>query len=748
MTRDSHRLRPAAGPATAALLSLVAAVQALRLWEWRPGVPLSLEADSPTVLLQVRAILDGRWYSVNERVGAPFGLNQAWFTTADVLNFAVVRVLGLFTDSAATASAVFFVLGFPAAALTAYWLGRQLAMARPAAVAVGVLFAVLPNHQEWFDHLWLASYWMIPLAVWLVLQVARGEQLWPSRSALRAGGAHSRQALWLGTRSVLVVTAVGLANVYYVAFSLILLATVLVLRLGTGTRAGQLVSGAVATVAVAALSATSLYLATRGRAGDLVTGALPATRGIGESELYAGRLIELVLPWHEHRAAPLQFLTSAYGIAAPAGVEHPALGLFALVGVVAILWRCLASLVTGRRMTATWGLLAALTLVSLAFYTRGGLGSVAALFLTPQLRTWSRFVVLIALFGLLAVGLGLTHLGRRLGRTTAGVATVLVVLVGVLDQTNPAAAPDHRQLAQRHSELVAYTRALASAVSDDCPVFQLPVMAYPEEPPPGTMADYDHLLPAVSSPASLTWSYGAIRGTQRADWQQALPVGDQRALLEDVAAAGFCAVSIDRDGYAGSQDPTDVTAQLLGSPIATADGEHLAAYALGDLARTLTDGLDAAGAQRRRDAVLRPVVASLGGSLVDISDGTPSQSTGPTAVVTVSNLGAAPAPTTVSFELAGAGPGERTATISGPGIQRQVVRLSDGRPQQVTVVASIGPGRTEITLEATGGIAAIAGTEGRDQAALLVRDLRLVTTAGVNAASTQQFLAASPPSLR
>ncbi|MGA8978548.1 MAG: hypothetical protein WB473_05455, partial [Pedococcus sp.] len=52
-----------AGPVLAALLSLAATVQALRLWEWRPGVPLSLEADAPTVLLQVRAILDGHWYS-------------------------------------------------------------------------------------------------------------------------------------------------------------------------------------------------------------------------------------------------------------------------------------------------------------------------------------------------------------------------------------------------------------------------------------------------------------------------------------------------------------------------------------------------------------------------------------------------------------------------------------------------------------------------------------------------------------
>jgi len=92
----------AAGPVLTAVLSFLAAVQALRLWEWRPGTPLSLSGDAPQVLVQVGAILRSDWYRVNDHVGAPFGLNQAWFSTADVLNFAGIKVLGLFTDSAAT----------------------------------------------------------------------------------------------------------------------------------------------------------------------------------------------------------------------------------------------------------------------------------------------------------------------------------------------------------------------------------------------------------------------------------------------------------------------------------------------------------------------------------------------------------------------------------------------------------------------------------------------------------------------
>ena len=171
----------AAGPGLSAVLSLLVAVQSLRLWEWRPGVPLSLSGDAPQVFMQVRAIMEGGGFGSTTRMGAPFGLNAAWFATGDQLNFTAIRVIGLFTDSPATASAVFFVAGYPAAALAAYWLARQLGIARPAAVTVGVLFSALPGHQQWFQHLWLSAYWMLPLGVWLALHVATGQVTDPSR---------------------------------------------------------------------------------------------------------------------------------------------------------------------------------------------------------------------------------------------------------------------------------------------------------------------------------------------------------------------------------------------------------------------------------------------------------------------------------------------------------------------------------------------------------------------------------------
>ena len=80
-----HRLAADSAPLAASLdLDLAArqalarrdSTQALRLWDWRPGIPLSLAGDSPQVLTQIRAVLDNDWYGTNAHVGAPFGMTR------------------------------------------------------------------------------------------------------------------------------------------------------------------------------------------------------------------------------------------------------------------------------------------------------------------------------------------------------------------------------------------------------------------------------------------------------------------------------------------------------------------------------------------------------------------------------------------------------------------------------------------------------------------------------------------------
>ena len=567
------------------------------------------------------------------------------------------------------------------------------------------------------------------LIIWIGFDIASGIMR-PGSGGLFGGSFLTPRNLWiLLVQTTVIACTVGLSDAYYVAFTLILLLVALGVRWATERDLRSLYPGAAAAVVVGASTTASLALAVVARHGDQVTSDVPAQRTIGESERYAGRLIDLVLPWSEHRIPSLRWITTAYGYAAPPTAERHAIGVIGVCGLVMLMVVLLRSVTSGRGPTRALGTLAAFALVSLAFYTTGGLGSVVALFLTPQIRTWARLGSVIGLLALLAVGLWMTKVARRRGVAWPLAAGLL--LVGCIDQTNPGAAPDYARLSATSEQLRVFSARLAAARPGPCAVFQLPVAPYPEEPGFGEMGDYDHVLPGLDAPSTLTWSYGAIRGTSSSDWQLALPVDRMAELVPDLRAAGFCAVEVDHQGYVGATDPSAELGSLLGAPLARSD--RLVAF---DLSTYQPDATP-----RIRDDVLRPVVAGLDSARLQRDDrGRPFQLLGPTATLTVSNLGDTAVPVTLTFSV---------RTMSGAddvliarGLPGGPVRSPiGGGDQTVRLEVTAPPGSTKIALSSS---AEPVGVGAGVASALRFTDLRASSSAGVNVASAQQFFSASP----
>ena len=150
-----------------------------------------------------------------------------------------------------------------------------------------------------------------------------------------------------------------------------------------------------------------------------MTGPNPAQRSFTESDFYAGKMMDLVLPWTGHRLDPLAFLGFAYNTSSRATIETSALGVIGAVGWVALVVVALTSVLGVERpqVLRRWSVLA---LVATALYTVGGLGAWVALFVTPQVRTWSRISLYLFLLSLLLVGWWLTRLESRRGALVAG----------------------------------------------------------------------------------------------------------------------------------------------------------------------------------------------------------------------------------------------------------------------------------------------------------------------------------------
>ncbi len=90
------------------------------------------------------------------------------------------RLIGFVAPDWPVAMNLYFLIGFPLAAMTALWFLRQCGVSRLLAVTLATLYALAPYHFiRGESHLFLASYYAIPLALALLVHVLRGE---PSRA--------------------------------------------------------------------------------------------------------------------------------------------------------------------------------------------------------------------------------------------------------------------------------------------------------------------------------------------------------------------------------------------------------------------------------------------------------------------------------------------------------------------------------------------------------------------------------------
>lgn len=703
--RIRHWADRAAGPVAVVVLSVAAMAQALRVWQWRPGDPVDLSGDSASLLAGFKNMLDHGWYGPNPDLGAPFHQDPSWFPHADHLHlFLSDKVIGIFSNNPFTVSAIYFFVGFPLAALSMYWLARQLQLGRLGSVVAGVLYSVVPGHQTMFQHIWLAAYWVVPLGMWLVLRVALGEPLFRIKLDWK-DPVMRRSALPLNLKTAFCVLCIALGGIYYSAFTLLLLAVALLVRL-LATRDGR--AAARATMLIVTIGFLSLAAVASVAAGQdkrtLVT--TPGERGFWESEKYAGKAMDLILPWIHHRVDALQYLTVAYNSRTTPTPEEPALGVIALVGALALIGIMLSTLVPLRvkPVHPELGMLGVLTVVAFSFFSIGGLGSFLALFLTPQIRTWSRFFVIIALFGLLAVGYWLSLISRRnriLGLLAAGV----LLVIGVLDQTNPAMAPNYKNLRSQVADLTTFSHTIEARVGPGCSVFQLPVVPFPESPPVHHMDGYAHFKPYLVS-SSLRWSFGGFRGTSLADWQLALPQKSTATLIDDLVAVGFCAIEVDRAGFADRAAALEGDLRrLLGAPISTTNDHRLVAWDLALARAALTSQLGAERVKATGDLVLHPLVvySDHGAYEVQHENQTAYQWTGPSPEIDVHNFGR----TTIdgvrlTFSLAAPGSAPRRFNLHLPDGQTQRVDVSSGIAKDVAVLIRAAPGRNVVIITTTG----------------------------------------------
>lgn len=727
-----------------ALVATIVAILDLKLWRMDPDVPLfDVSGDSSYYLASIKGVIENGWFLNNPDLGAPFGQSNHDFAIGDVAHYVLVVLLGLVLGDPVVVFNAFFLLGFPLIAVVAYAVLRDLGATRAAALVAAVLFAFLPYHMiRAQDHLFLTSYYEIPLAVWLVVMVAEG------RSPIRRAAPRGRALLIVGACLV-----VGAGSSYYAIFALLMLLTVVpAAAIARRSRAIAL-QGATVTALVAAgfafaNSPAIVYPIVHG-ANDSV-----AARQPGESELFGLKLADMVIPRNTHRIDALARRGQEYYERTPLRAEgfNPALGGVATIGLVAALLVLLATGLASATASLRRSRIAVAGTVALMGFLIGTVGGGSALIaygLTPQLRAWNRLALLIAFAALLAVALLLTALGERLrarGRPAwlLGVIAAFVGAVGIYDQTSVIDAPDHAAAAAAWKADGDFATVMQRRFAAGTKILQLPYMSYPENGSIQRLRDYD-LLTGYLHTTDLRWTYGAIRG-RLSDWHRAHQALAPEQLATAAAAAGFGAVYLDRAGYADGGAATAAALDMLAGPGASglsADG-RLQFFDLRPAAARLAAGTTPAERAQLSQALLYPVALGFGDgfSYQELAGQTPFRWAGSDARLTLESSFDGTREARFTAQLFGGRGEPSTVTLTLPDGSRRFVRVSD-KGSRVSFVLRLREGEATLRLQTVGP----AAPRPPDN----VRDLRLrveqprIEYAPLQPARLARYVAAATP---
>lgn len=542
-----------------AALALIVEFIVFGLWQANLGHPFVYSGDAAFSGALVKGMVESGRLWVNTSLGAPGALNLLDYPSADLLHHALMKIISLLHGNWAFAINIYYLLGYPAAAVTAAWAMRRFGLSAPSSVAMGLLYAFLPYHLFRNEgHLFLSAYYMVPLLAVLAVELASNrpplvdvEGPLPKLRGIRA------RETWL---PLVVCVLAGGAGIYYVFFGAFFL-------MAGGVIGWWQRSDRTRLYAAGLLTATMLTSCVLNLAPFIwfrhVAGVNPAVgaRSAVEAEIFSLKITHILLPTINHRVPFLASIRESY-LASSATVFGPsmigetsfvALGVVGSLGFLLLIWLLIFGTRKPRSSDAET---IAMTLArfngaGLLLATWGGFGALIALGF-PQIRAYNRIIVFLGLFAFFGVGWALDRITdkvRPAWRATVLSCVLIVVTVIALFDQIPTLGFDHKGQTVSWHATESFVRRVEEKLPSGAMVLQLPYVPFPENPPVEGMTDYDHFKPYLVS-TKIHWSYGAVKGREDAEWLARVSALPAEQLVTAVSDKGFKGVWVDRFGYA------------------------------------------------------------------------------------------------------------------------------------------------------------------------------------------------------
>ena len=522
-------------------------------------VPFTYGGDGLAYLWNIQRAIEGAWYFENERSGFPFGSNHLDYPTSDTGTYVALKLLGWLLQTPAAVLNVYYLLGFSLCAITTYWATRAFGVSKLFAVVTALLYAFSSFHFWRIGHLFFTWYFVAPLFFYVGFRLLSNRLIFTNSTA----------ALSAKLFNAFCLMALASFGIYYALFGcfVLTLCTVIAALLQRSWKyllEGSVTIGFVVAGVVLNVMPSLIYIFNSGENREGVS------RLAAESELYALKITQLLLPRADHRLDGFFEFASRYNGTFPLITENisSSLGVVGSLGFLLLIAILLFSLFSNQAVSRHQNVrsadtfqfrlqvLAVLTFGMVLLGTVGGGSSLFAMLISTSIRSWNRISIFIAFVSVLAFTLSVDVLTRKYVKKTylrlvsAGLAITILIL-GIYDQT---ARPCHSCFSSNQALVVndkSFINAIETSLPPQAAIYQLPYMAYPESTAVNGLGSYDQARGLLHS-SQLRWNFGGMRG-RTGDWffrkLALLPIDQQITVIR---AMGFSGVYIDRRGYLSS----------------------------------------------------------------------------------------------------------------------------------------------------------------------------------------------------
>ncbi len=461
---------------------------------------------------------------VNPMAGGVSGADMFDYIVSDKFSFSILRLIGCFTSNPYLATNLLYFLNFYLIAIVGLFVFRKLGLRKSSSVIVSCLYAFSPFIQLRYAHMWLTPYYTVPLACMIAIQIVDGSII---KTADEAVPMRENRNFWT---NIVLGFFCAFTGLYYAFFACAIFAAAIVIRLMNIERRSfklrwefcqTLFIVAVVCAVIVNIMPNLLYFTINGNnpAGEL------ARRGRAGAEVYALKLVQLLLPRPGHRIALFRRLSELYAAHFPLVNENQTSSL----GIVSSIGFIISLLFLFRKDAKKT--LSHLNLSAFLIATIGGVGSIFSIVIKTPMRCYNRMSVFIMFFSLIVIG---KLLDRVKGKNVYAALCAGTLLIGLYDQTGTYTPGNFSQFESDRN----FIHKIESNLEEGDMVFMLP---YTNWPSGGAYKKHIGFLESET----IHWSYGAMQGRMEALWQETVANQDVNTMLRLLRDGGYDGIYLD-----------------------------------------------------------------------------------------------------------------------------------------------------------------------------------------------------------